>query len=71
MARSKTGVTARRRHKKILKLAMVIMAQMESPVQKGERVGHALVGVCIAATAAGKNGDFRRLWIARINAAFA
>jgi len=68
MARVKRGVTARRRHKKILKLAKGFYGAKS-------RVFRLANQYVIRALAAAyrdrrqRKRDFRRLWIARINAA--
>jgi large subunit ribosomal protein L20 len=68
MARIKRGVTARRRHKKILKLAK----GYRGGKSKLYRVAHEQVmksGQYAYAHRRQKKREFRRLWIARINAA--
>jgi large subunit ribosomal protein L20 len=68
MPRVKRGVTKRRRHKKILKLAKGFRgtkSKLWRPAN--EAVLHALSYAYRHRRK--KKGDFRRLWIARINAA--
>ncbi|MEW6031548.1 MAG: 50S ribosomal protein L20 [Bacillota bacterium] len=68
MPRVKRGVTRRRRHKKILKLAKGFRgtkSKLWRPAN--EAVLHALAYSYRHRRR--KKGDFRRLWIARINAA--
>jgi len=68
MPRVKRGVTKRRRHKKILKLAKGYRgprSKLWRPAN--EAVLHALRYAYVHRRK--KKGDFRRLWIARINAA--
>lgn len=68
MPRVKTGVTAHRRHKKILKLAKGYKGSKSKQFKKAnETVMKALYYACRDRRA--KKGVFRRLWIARINAA--
>lgn len=68
MPRVKRGVTKRRRHKKILKLAKGFRgAKSKLWRPANEAVLHALW--YSFAHRRKKKGDFRRLWIARINAA--
>lgn len=68
MARVKKGVTARRRHKKVLKLARGYYgARSKLYRTANEAVLHALW--YSYAHRRKRKGDFRRLWIARINAA--
>lgn len=68
MARVKTGMTNRRRHKKILKLAKGYYGRKHSSFRPAnEAVLHALEYARRHRRA--KKRDFRRLWIARINAA--
>lgn len=68
MARVKKGVTAHRRHKKVLKLARGFRGARSKLFRPAnEAVLHAL---WYAYTHRRKRkGDFRRLWIIRINAA--
>jgi len=68
MPRVKRGVTKRRRHKKILKLAK----GYRGPRSKRFRVANEAVLHSLSYSyrhRRRKKGDFRRLWIARINAA--
>lgn len=68
MPRVKTGVTAHRRHKKILKLAKGYRGSRSKQFKKAnETVMKALYYARRDRRA--KKGNFRRLWIARINAA--
>ena len=68
MPRVKTGVTAHRRHKKILKLAKGYKGSKSKQFKKAnETVMKALYYTRRDRRA--KKGVFRRLWIARINAA--
>jgi large subunit ribosomal protein L20 len=68
MARVKKGVTAHRRHKKVLKLARGYYgARSKLYRTANEAVLHALW--YSYAHRRKRKGDFRRLWIARINAA--
>ena len=68
MPRVKTGVTAHRRHKKILKLAKGYRGARSKQFKKAnELVMKALYYARRDRRA--KKGEFRRLWIARINAA--
>ena len=68
MPRVKTGVTAHRRHKKILKLAKGYKGAKSKQFKKAnETVMKALYYARRDRRA--KKGVFRRLWIARINAA--
>ena len=68
MPRVKTGVTAHRRHKKILKLAKGYKGSKSKQFKKAnETVMKALYYARRDRRA--KRGVFRRLWIARINAA--
>lgn len=68
MPRVKTGVTAHRRHKKILKLAKGYKGSKSKQFKKAnETVMKALYYARRDRRA--KKGVFRRLWIARINAA--
>ncbi len=68
MARVKTGVTARKRHKKILKLAKGYRGARNRQFKKAnESVMHSLSYA--HRDRRRKKRDFRRLWIARINAA--
>lgn len=68
MPRVKSGVTAHRRHKKILKLAKGYRGARSKQFKKAnELVMKALYYARRDRRA--KKGEFRRLWIARINAA--
>jgi len=68
MPRVKKGVTAHRRHKKILKLAKGYIGSKSKQFKKAnETVMKALYYARRDRRA--KKGNFRRLWIARINAA--
>ena len=68
MPRVKTGVTAHRRHKKILKLAKGYRGARSKQFKKAnELVMKALYYARRDRRA--QKGNFRRLWIARINAA--
>ena len=68
MPRVKSGVTAHRRHKKILKLAKGYRGARSKQFKKAnETVMKALYYARRDRRA--KKGTFRRLWIARINAA--
>ena len=68
MPRVKKGVTAHRRHKKILKLAKGYRGARNKQFKKAnELVMKALFYARRDRRA--KKGEFRRLWIARINAA--
>lgn len=68
MPRVKKGVTAHRRHKKILKLAKGYKGSKSKQFRKAnETVMKALYYARRDRRA--KKGNFRRLWIARINAA--
>ena len=68
MARVKRGVAARRRHKKILRLARGFRGTKSKLFRvANEAVMHALSYA--RAHRRKKKGDFRKLWIARINAA--
>ena len=68
MPRVKVGVTAHRRHKKILKLAKGYKGSQSKQSKKpNETVMKALYYARRDRRA--KKGNFRRLWIARINAA--
>lgn len=68
MPRVKSGVTAHRRHKKILKLAKGYRGAKNKQFKKAnETVMKALYYARRDRRA--KKGEFRKLWIARINAA--
>ncbi|EAK3639409.1 50S ribosomal protein L20 [Campylobacter coli] len=68
MARVKTGVVRRRRHKKVLKLARGFYSGRRKHFRKAkEQLERSLVyAYCDRRR---KKRDFRRLWIVRINAA--
>ncbi|MBI4276829.1 MAG: 50S ribosomal protein L20 [Armatimonadetes bacterium] len=68
MARVKRGVTARRRHKKVLKLAR----GFRGGHSRWYKLAHQYVIRALFAAYRGRRQrrrDFRRLWVARINAA--
>ena len=68
MARVKTGVVRRRRHKKVLKLARGFYSARHKHFRKAkEQLERSLVYAYSDRRA--KKRDFRRLWIIRINAA--
>ena len=68
MARVKTGVVRRRRHKKILKLAKGFYSGRRKHFRKAkEQLERSLVYAY--RDRKNKKRDFRRLWIVRINAA--
>lgn len=68
MARVKTGVVRRRRHKKILKLARWFFGARHRHFRKAkEQLERSLYYAFRDRKA--KKRDFRRLWIVRINAA--
>ncbi|WP_103598893.1 50S ribosomal protein L20 [Campylobacter concisus] len=68
MARVKTGVVRRRRHKKILKLARGFFSARHKHFRKAkEQLERSLVYAYRDRRQ--KKRDFRRLWIVRINAA--
>lgn len=68
MPRVKSGVTAHRRHKKVLKLAKGYRGAKSKQFKKAnETVMKALYYARRDRRA--KKGEFRKLWIARINAA--
>ena len=68
MARVKTGVVRRRRHKKVLKLARGFFSARRKHFRKAkEQVERSLV--YSYRDRRNKKRDFRRLWIVRINAA--
>ena len=67
MARVKTGVVRRRRHKKVLKLARGFFSARHKHFRKAkEQLKRSLVYAFRDRKA--KKRDFRRLWIIRINA---
>ena len=68
MARVKTGIVRRRRHKKILKLARGFFSGRRKHFRKAkEQLERSLVYAFRDRRQ--KKRDFRRLWITRINAA--
>lgn len=68
MARIKVGVTAHRRHKHILKLAKGYRGAKSKQFKKANET--VMKGLYYARRdRRAKKGQFRRLWIARINAA--
>ncbi len=68
MARVKRGVAARKRHKKVLKEAKGYYSSRGSHFRAAkEQVTHS--GVYAYRDRRARKGDFRRLWITRINAA--
>lgn len=68
MARVKTGVVRRRRHKKVLKLARGFFSARNKHFRKAkEQLERSLVYAYRDRRQ--KKRDFRRLWIVRINAA--
>ena len=68
MARVKTGVVRRRRHKKVLKLARGFFSARHTHFRKAkEQLERSLVYAYRDRRQ--KKRDFRRLWIVRINAA--
>ena len=68
MARVKTGVVRRRRHKKVLKLARGFFSSRHKHFRKAkEQLERSLVYAFRDRRQ--KKRDFRRLWIVRINAA--
>lgn len=68
MPRVKKGVTAHRRHKKILKLAKGYRGAKSKQFKKANET--VMKGLYYARRdRRSKKGQFRRLWIARINAA--
>ena len=68
MPRVKTGVTAHRRHKKILKLAKGYKGSKSKQFKKANETFMKALYYARRDRRA-KKGVFRRLWIARINAA--
>ena len=68
MARIKSGVTSRRRHKKILKLARGYYGAHSRLFRPANETVMKALWYSLAHRRK-KKGDFRRLWIARINAA--
>ncbi len=68
MVRVKGGMTTKRRHKKVLKLAKGYWMSRHKQFKKAkEAVLHA--GAYAYVGRKDKKGDFRKLWIVRINAA--
>ena len=68
MARVKTGIVRRRRHKKILKMARGFFSGRREHFRKAkEQIERSLVYAFRDRRQ--KKRDFRRLWITRINAA--
>lgn len=68
MARVKRGVAGRRRHKKVLKEAKGYYSSRGSHFKAAkEQITHS--GVYAYRDRRARKGDFRRLWITRINAA--
>ncbi|MEI7641061.1 MAG: 50S ribosomal protein L20 [bacterium] len=68
MARVKGGVTKKRRHKKFLKLAKGFYGRKKNTIKRAtEQVMKGMKAAYIGRKQ--KKRDFRRLWIARINAA--
>ena len=68
MPRVKKGVTAHRRHKKILKLAKGYRGARSKQFKKANELVMKTLFYARRDRRA-KKGEFRRLWIARINAA--
>ena len=68
MPRVKSGVTAHKRHKKILKLAKGYRGSRSKQFKKANELGMKALYYARRDRRA-KKGEFRRLWIARINAA--
>ena len=68
MPRVKTGVTAHRRHKKILKLAKGYRGARSKQFKKANEVVMKALFYARRDRRA-KKGEFRKIWIARINAA--
>lgn len=66
MARVKKGVTARRRHKKIIKMAKGFYGQKKNFRAANPAVMRSLRSAYIGRKL--RRRDFRKLWIARINA---
>lgn len=68
MPRVKSGVTAHKRHKKLLKLAKGYRGSRSKQFKKANET--VMKGLYYARRdRRAKKGDFRRLWISRINAA--
>lgn len=68
MPRVKTGVTAHKRHKKILKLAKGYRGAKSKQFKKANETVMKALSYARRDRRA-KKGEFRKLWIARINAA--
>ncbi len=68
MARVKTGVTTRRRHKKILKLAKGYWGRKSKVFRMANETVMKALSYALRDRRA-KKREFRKLWIARINAA--
>ena len=68
MPRVKSGVTAHKRHKKILKLAKGYRGARSKQFKKANELAMKALYYARRDRRA-KKGEFRRLWIARINAA--
>ncbi len=68
MARVKTGVTTRRRHKKTLKLAKGYWGRKSKVFRMANETVMKALSYALRDRRA-KKREFRRLWIARINAA--
>ncbi|NPV71562.1 MAG: 50S ribosomal protein L20 [Firmicutes bacterium] len=68
MARVKTGVTTRRRHKKLLKLAKGYWGRKSKVFRMANETVMKALSYALRDRRA-KKREFRRLWIARINAA--
>ena len=68
MPRVKTGVTAHKRHKKILKLAKGYRGAKSKQFKKAHETVMKALSYARRDRRA-KKGEFRKLWIARINAA--
>ena len=68
MPRVKSGVTAHKRHKKILKLAKGYRGARSKQFKKANKLVMKALYYARRDRRA-KKGEFRRLWIARINAA--
>ena len=68
MPRVKSGVTAHRRHKKILKLAKGYRGAKSKQFKKANETVMKAIYYARRDRRA-KKGEFRKLWIARINAA--
>ena len=68
MARVKRSVQGKKHRRAILEQASRVLRRAEPPVPQGQRAGHALGRYAFRDRRARK-GEFRRLWIVRINAA--